>query len=420
MQQPPPPQLSTTGPRDRSFKGDHRSPPGIPPSTHTYHNMRHEGAANYVAEDTGLAKVNQQECLNRMLDMFSKTAAPRPSAPPPLPFFLQGRMQPFKFPDTPKSELRPVEVRPESETPPFGDPEAQVLRFSETEARPVDVETVRMRRRRRAAAEKAAQVRESTHVSVRVHGVRTDQAENNASAMVGTGRAQTLAGAVGAQVLEAPVKVLIPEVPLHAERERHALPRSLDLAAYFNQRYAYMLRPIVEAAPGHVATTDRMLVLREKQSPARPQVESPQVVCAHPSWLDARDRHSEALEGVPPSVASADSTEGNIFSAKTPMEWTAPIVREDFVLEDGGVVQWFGVTSVDEAGSPQTWIKTTRGSAAHQFVERHIGHFVGDPALLAELVAVATQRRIEARATERVEDVRVDPLDGTAPLGGGG
>ena len=138
------------------------------------------------------------------------------------------------------------------------------------------------------------------------------------------------------------------------------------------------------------ATTDRMLVLREKQSPARPQVESTQVVCAHPSWLDARDRHSEALEGVPPSVASADSTEGNIFSAKTPMEWTAPIVREDFVLEDGGVVQWFGVTSVDEAGSPQTWITTTWGSAAHQFVERHIGPFVGATALPPERVAVAT------------------------------
>jgi hypothetical protein len=76
----------------------------------------------------------------------------------------------------PPATKRPDAVRP-SPAHPFGDPTAQVTDLEVADARHTDTSEVQKRRRRRDAENKAREVRERTHVTVRLHGERDDHEE---------------------------------------------------------------------------------------------------------------------------------------------------------------------------------------------------------------------------------------------------
>jgi len=152
-----------------SFKGDHRKPPGIPPSRPTTHPFATGEGGD--AFQSGLAKVNMHESFDRALAALEQRT-PKVKAEPlmPLADFLKrmGRPTPHAFANPPAAPTPPAGVCPGPACT-FGDPEAQVTEVEMVDAQHPDTSEVQKRRRRRDADAKTREVRERLHVTVRVH-----------------------------------------------------------------------------------------------------------------------------------------------------------------------------------------------------------------------------------------------------------
>ena len=176
----PAPQISAHSPRDGSFKGDHRSPPGQPPST-----------GNKML-DGDLAKVDLQASFAQSLQAWmSDELPPRRSEPPVAPDFLRKQFEiGTRSLNTAilSSASEQVEVRPKEPVVAacFRDPEAIVMGGAEA-ASPGDVDTsgVQKRRRRRDARKEGLAARERARVTEREDCLEAElTAESEAPAFV--------------------------------------------------------------------------------------------------------------------------------------------------------------------------------------------------------------------------------------------